>query len=77
MLTKLSLDSLQDQELEGRHRAERVQNSEVPYVWCLIGWIEKTFDYINRVKLTLPLSVYEDTWTTLSPLAAMHHHDLV
>ena len=24
-----------------------------------IGWIVKTFDYINRVKLTLPLSVYE------------------
>ena len=26
--------------------------------------------------LTLPLSVYEGTWTTLSPLVAMHHHDL-
>ena len=25
-------------------------NSEVPYVRCLIGWITKTFDYINRVK---------------------------
>ena len=24
----------------------------------------------------VPLSVYEDTWTTLSPLVAMHHHDL-
>ena len=24
-----------DQELEGRHRAERVLNAEVPYVWCL------------------------------------------
>ena len=33
-------------------------------------------DYINRVVLTLPLSVYEGTWTTLSPLVAMHHHDL-
>ena len=33
-------------------------------------------DYINRVVLTLPLSVYEGTWTTLSPLIAMHHHDL-
>ena len=41
-----------------------------------IGRIVKTYDYINRVVLTLPLSVYEGTWTTLSPLVAMHHHDL-
>ena len=34
------------------------------------------YDYINRIVLTLPLSVYEGTWTTLSPLVAMHHHDL-
>ena len=40
-----------------------------------IGRIVKTYDYINRVVLTLPLSVYEGTWTTLSPLVAMHHHD--
>ena len=51
-------------------------NSEVPYVRYLIGRIVKTYDYINRVVLTLPLSVYEGTWTTLSPLVAMHHHDL-
>ena len=51
-------------------------NSEVPYVQYLIGRIVKTYDYINRVMLTLPLSVYEGTWTTLSPLVAMHHHDL-
>ena len=31
---------------------------------------------INRVVITLPLSVYEGMWTTLSPLVAMHHHDL-
>ena len=30
----------------------------------------------QRVVLTLPLSVYEGRWTTLSPLVAMHHHDL-
>ena len=42
----------------------------------LIGRIVKTYDYINRVVLTLPLSVYEGTWTTLSSLVAMHHHDL-
>ena len=49
MLPKLSLDTLLDQEFKGRHRAERVQNSEVPYVRCLIGRNEKKFDYINRV----------------------------
>ena len=25
-----------------------------------------TYDYINRVVITLPLTVYEGTWTTLS-----------
>ncbi|EMS64499.1 hypothetical protein TRIUR3_18079 [Triticum urartu] len=47
------------EEFEGRHRAKRVPNLEVPYVRYLIGWIAKTFDYINRDNLTLPLSVYE------------------
>ena len=51
-------------------------NSEVPYVRYLNDRIVKTYDYINRVVLTLPLSVYEGTWTTLSPLVSMHHHDL-
>ena len=39
VLTKLIyyLDVLLDQEGEGRHRAEHVQNSEVPYVRYLIG----------------------------------------
>ena len=41
-----------------------------------IGWIVKTYDYINRVVITLPLTVYEGTYTTLSPLFAVHHHDL-
>ena len=72
MLTELSLDSLLDHEFEGRHRAERVLNSEVSYVRHLIGWIAKMFDYLNRVKLTLPLSVYEGTWTHSPPLVAMH-----
>ena len=26
----------------------------------------KTYDYINRVVITLPLTVYEGTWKTLS-----------
>ena len=67
----------EDLEFEGRHRAERVLNSEVPCVRYLIGRIVKTYDYINRVVLMLLLSVYEGTWTTLSPLVAMHHHDPV
>ena len=69
---ELSLGTLLDQEFEGRHQAEHVQNSEVSYVRCLIGLIKKTFDYVNRVKLTLPLSVYEGTWTHSPPLVAMH-----
>ena len=30
----------------------------------------KTYDYINRVDIMLPLTVYEGTWTILSPLVA-------
>ena len=52
-------------------------NLEVPYVWYLIGRIVKTYDYINRVVQTLPLLVYEGTWTTLFPLVVMHHNDPV
>ena len=40
-------------------------------VLVLDRWAVKTYDYINRVVLTLPLTVYEGTWTTLSPLVAM------
>ena len=47
-----------------------MQNSEVPCVRYLIGRIVKTYDYINRVVLTLPLSVYEGTWTH-SPLSLL------
>ena len=66
MLTELSLDTLLDQEFEGRHRAERVQNSEVSYVRCLIGRNEKKFDYINHVgkRFHFGLRGYVDT---LSP----------
>ena len=61
VLTKLIPDTLLDQEFEERHRVERVQNSEVPCVRYLISRIVKTYDYINRVVLTLPLPVYEGT----------------
>ena len=30
----------------------------------------KTYDYINPVLITLPLTIYVGTWTTLSPLIA-------
>ena len=60
----------------GRHRrAVRVLNSEVPYVRYLISRIVKTYDCINRVVITLLLTVYEGTWTTLSALVSIHHLD--
>ena len=55
----------------GRHRAERVLNAKVTYVRYLIGRIVKTYDYINRVVLTLPLLVYEGTWTH-SPFSLLY-----
>ena len=76
MLTELSLEALLDREFVGLHRAERVQIVEVSYVRYLDRSIVKTYDYINRVIITLPLTIYEGMWTTLSPLIAMHHHDL-
>ena len=54
----------------GRHRVERVLNSEVSCVRYLTSQIVKTYDYINRVVLMLPLSVYEGTWTH-SPLSLL------
>ena len=45
-------------------------NSKVPCVRYLTGRIVKTYDYINRFVLTLPLSVYEGTWTH-SPLSLL------
>ena len=38
-----------------------------------IGWIVKTYDYINYVVIMLPLTVYKGTWITLFPLIAIHH----
>ena len=73
---KLSLEALLDREFVGRHQVERVQIAEVPYVRYL--------DRSDRedVRLHQPrcanasafgLRGYVDT---LSPLVAMHHHDL-
>ena len=59
-----------DQQYEGRHQAERVQIAEVSCVWYLIGWIAKTFDYINRVTIRFAFGLrgYVDR---LSSLVAM------
>ena len=61
MLTKLFPEALLDREFVGRHRAKLVQIVEVSYVQYLDRSIVKTYDYINRVVLTLPHSVYEGT----------------
>ena len=63
MLTELSLDHLLDQELEGRHRAERVLNMEVPYVRYLDRLDHEDVRLHQPCLLTLPLSVYVGTWT--------------
>jgi len=61
MPTKLSLESLLHNELVGRHRAERVQITEVSYVRYYDRSIVKMYDYINRIVITLPLTVYKGT----------------
>ena len=76
VLKELSLDTQLDRSLRDVIQLNMCKNSEVPCFRCLIGRTVKTYDYINRVVLTLPLTVYEGTWTTLSPLGSMHHHDL-
>ena len=76
MLTILSSESLLDES------SRDVIELNVCITWrcrAFGTWIDrivKTYDYINRAVLTLPHSVYEGMWTTLSPLDAMHHHDL-
>ena len=55
------LDILLDQEGGGRHRAERVLNTEVPYVRYTIGWIVKNVRLHQPRCQTLPLMVYEGT----------------
>ena len=76
VLKKLSLNTRLDRSSRDVIELNVCRTSEVPCVRYLIGRIVKTYDYINRVVLTLPLSVYEGTWTTLFPLVDMHHHDL-
>ena len=72
VLTELSLNPLLDQEFEGRHRAERVLKTEVSYVRYLDRLDREDFRLHQPLQLTLPLSVYEGTWTHSPPLVAMH-----
>ena len=66
MLTELSLEAQLDWSSRDVINLNMCKNSEVSCFRCLTGGTVKTYDYINRVVLTLPLSVYEGTWTTLS-----------
>ena len=68
---ELSLDIRLDWSSRDVIELNMCKNSEVPCFLCLIGRAVKTYDYINHVVLTLLLTVYEGTWTTLSPLVAM------
>ena len=76
VLTELSFKARLDRSSRDVIELNVCKNSEVTCFRCLIGRAVKTYDYINRVVLTLPLLDYEGTWTTLSPLVAMHNHDL-
>ena len=70
VLTKLSLNTRLDQSSRDVIELYVCKNSEVSCFRCLIGRAVKTYDYINRVVLTLPLTVYEGTWTH-SPLSLL------
>ena len=65
VLTKLSLNTRLDRSSRDVIELNVCRTSEVPCVRYLIGRIVKTYDYINRVVITLPLSVYEGTYNTL------------
>ena len=67
MLTKLSLNTRLDRSSRDVIELNVCKNSEVPYFRCLISRAMKTYDYITRVVLTLPLTVYEGTWTYTLP----------
>ena len=59
VLTKLSLNTRLDRSLRNVIELNVCKNSEVSCFRCLIGRAVKTYDYINRVVLMLPLMVYE------------------
>ena len=70
MQKKLFLNTRLDQSSRDVIELNVCKNAEVSCFRCLIGRAVKTYDYINRVVLTLPLLVYEGTWTH-SPLSLL------
>ena len=71
VLTKLSLNTRLDRSSRDVIELNVCWTRRCRTFGTWIGRIVKTYDYINRVVITLPLTVYEGTWTTLSPLVAM------
>ena len=67
MLTKLSRNALLDRSSRDVIELNVCKTRRCRAFGTWIGQIVKTYDYIYRVVLTLPLSVYEGTWTQ-SPL---------
>ena len=59
VLTELSLDTRLDRSTRDVIELNVCKNSKVPCFRCLIGRAVKTYDYINRVVLTFPLTVYK------------------
>ena len=67
MLTELIPDTLLDQSPENVIELNVCRTRGCRTFGAWIGRIVKTYDYINRVVLTLPLTVYEGTWTNTLP----------
>ena len=61
MMTELSPKARLDRSSRDIIELYVCKSSEVSCFRCLIGRAVKTYDYINRVVLTLPLPVYEGT----------------
>ena len=75
VLTELSHETLLDWSSRDVIELNVCRNRRYRAFGTWISRIVKMYDYINRVVITLPLTVYEGTWTTLFPSVAMHHHD--
>ena len=68
MLTKLSLNTRLDRSSRDVIELNVCRTRRCRAFGTWIGRIVKTYNYIKRVVLTLPLSVYEGTWTHSSLL---------
>ena len=70
MLTELSCEALLDRSSRDVIELNECRTWRCRAFGTWIGRIVKTYYYINRVVITLPLSVYEGTWTH-SPLSLL------